>query len=352
MHTLEKLLSVTVTLAALAAPALAAETVYIPLGSANAVAIIDAGADRVTGRIGGLPEVHGLAGTPDGRWLIAGSEAERIAGGKPPARPVGVSESDPEAHHASNERPTSGPAVVSTASIVRAADRKVVRRVDVPGAVHHATVSPDGRFAVFTHPKQGGISVLDLASYRVVASVATGPDANYAVFDPASKRVFVTNGGNGTVSEIDAERWIVRRNVVVGPSPEHVALSRDGRSLFVNNVGDGTVSVVDLQKGEATREFAVGSMLHGIDVSDDGKTLFVAAMRDNKLVAVDIASGAQRTVSLAPAPYHLAAIRGAGKVYVSSAQQPKVWVIDQKTLAVSGEIPLGGKGHQMVQLSR
>jgi YVTN family beta-propeller protein len=349
MHTLQKLLSVTI---ALAAPALAAETVYIPLGAANAVAIVDAGTDRVTGRIGGLPEVHGLAGTPDGRWLVAGSEAERAAGGKLPARPAGVSESDREMHDASTGRPASAAAAVSTVSIVRAADRKVVRRVDVPGAVHHATVSPDGRLAVFTHPKQGGISVLDLTAYRVVASVATGPDANYAVFDPAGKRVFVTNGGNATVSEVDAERWIVRRNVAVGQSPEHVALSHDGGALFVNNVADGTVSVVDVRTGEATRAFAVGSMLHGIDVSDDGETLFVAAMRDNKLVAVDIASGARRAVLLAPAPYHLAAIRGTGKVYVSSAQQPKVWVIDQKTLAVRGEIPLGGKGHQMVQLSR
>ncbi len=55
---------------------------------------------------------------------------------------------------------------------------------------------------------------------------------------------------------------------------------------------------------------------------------------------------------LAPQPYHLAAIRGTGKLYVSSAADGKIRIVDQTTLAVVGEIPIGGKGHQMVQRRR
>jgi hypothetical protein len=41
-------------------------------------------------------------------------------------------------------------------------------------------------------------------------------------------------------------------------------------------------------------------------------------------------------------------VAGTGNVYVSSRDMPKVWVVDQKTLSVSKEIPISGEGHQMV----
>jgi DNA-binding beta-propeller fold protein YncE len=137
---------------------------------------------------------------------------------------------------------------------------------------------------------------------------------------------------------------------VVGESPEHVVLSADGKTLFVNNVDDGTVSVVALERGEVAKTIPVGSVLHGIDLSEDGKTLFVTAMADDKLVAIDVASGAVRAVGLSPSPYHVAALRGSSKLYISSADEPKMWVLDQDTLAVVGEIEIGGKGHQMAEV--
>jgi hypothetical protein len=41
-------------------------------------------------------------------------------------------------------------------------------------------------------------------------------------------------------------------------------------------------------------------------------------------------------------------ITGTGKLYVSSREQSKIWVVDQKSLKVTGEIALRGEGHQMV----
>jgi YVTN family beta-propeller protein len=126
-------------------------------------------------------------------------------------------------------------------------------------------------------------------------------------------------------------------------------LSKDGATLYVNNVDDGTVSVLAVDGQKVEKTIPVGSTIHGLDLSDDGKTLFVAGRGDDKLTSVDLATDSQRSAVLAPDPYHLAAIRGAGKLYVSSAGEPKVWVIDQQTLKVIGEIAVGGKGHQMVQ---
>jgi YVTN family beta-propeller protein len=346
---LRNAIAVTTTLAALAGAASMAAadgTVYVPLGDAGEVAIVDTAKGAIVGKIEGLPAVHGLAATPDGRFLVAGSVEERELGADLPPKPAGMSEEEHASHHA----PAAGTPkeTVSTVSIVRTADGSVVRRIDVPGAVHHVAVSPDGRTAVVTHLTRDGISAIDLETFEVVATVATGSLPNYAAFSPDGGHVYVSNAGNATVSDVDTGRWIVKRNVVVGESPEHVVLSADGKTLFVNNVDDGTVSVVALERGEVVETIPVGSALHGIDLSEDGKTLFVAAMADDKLVAVDLAGGTARTVALSPSPYHVIALRGS-TLYVSSADEPKMWAIDQDTLAVVGEIEIGGKGHQMVE---
>jgi YVTN family beta-propeller protein len=324
--------------------------VYVPLGGEDRIVVIDAARDEIVDTVTGIPAVHGLARTPDGRFLIAGSFEERDASGGAPPKPSGVSEDEHAAHHgAAPVGSKKDDAVVSTVSVVQTADGTVVRRIDVPGAVHHVAVSPNGRLAVVTHPDKGGISAINLGSYEVVASVATGPFPNYAVFSPDGDWVYVSNAGNGTVSAVDTGRWVVQWNIVAGTSPEHVVLSSDGATLYVNNVEDGTVSVIDVADRKTVKTIPVGSTLHGIDISDDRSTLFVAALGDNRVVGIDLATGAYRRVVLAPAPYHVAVVRGTGKLYVSSADEPKVWVVDQNSLAVLGEIPIGGKGHQMVQ---
>lgn len=329
--------------------ALAGPLVYVPLGGEGKIVVVDATKDEIVDTISGVEAVHGLAGTPDGRFLIAGSYQERAVCCDPPAKPAAVSEEEHAAHHgAARAAPKGADAVVSTVSVVQTTDGAVIRRIDVPGAVHHVAVSPDGRFAVVTHPNEGAISAIDLGTYEVVATVPTGPFTNYATFAPDGQTVYVSNAGGGTVRAVDTAQWTVQWSATVGTSPEHVVLSTDGGTLYVNNVEDGSVSVIQTNARKVVKTIPIGSTLHGIDLSDDGRTLFVAALGDDKVVAYDLATGTYRSARLAPAPYHLAAVRGAGKLYVSSADEPKVWVLDPETLAVRGEIPIGGKGHQMV----
>lgn len=339
-----------------ASQALAESTVYVPLGSAGEVLVIDVAQDRVVGSIGGVEDVHGLASVPGGEYLVAGSYSETTPD-QPvlPAKPEGISEEEHQPHHsaagctcvAALDR-----GAVSFVSVIRTDERAVVRHVEVPGAVHHTAVTPDGRYAVATHPSGGGISVIDLSAFKVVTTVETGPLPNYVVVSSDGKRVYVSNAGNDSVSEIDTEGWIVRRSFVTGSSPEHMVLSPDDGTLYVNNVDAGTVSAIDLERGEVAETYTIGGVLHGIDLSDDGRTLFVAARELDMLIAIELGDGHMRSLALDPSPYHLIAVRGAAKLYISSAEEPKIWVVDQKSLQTLGEIPIQGKGHQMVIVER
>ena len=324
--------------------------IYIPMGSENKILVVDAATDKIVGSFGGITSVHGLAGTPDGQFLIAGSFEERDTGSEAMAKPSGVSEGEHAAHHKAPVAKVGAPEpVVSTVSVVRVADGSLVRSIDVPGAVHHVAVSPDGLFAAVTQPNEGGITVIDLTSYDVVATVSTGPLPNYAVFSPDGGRLYVSNAGNDTISEVDTTGWTERRIFGAGTGPEHIVLSEDGSRLYVANADGGTVSEIVTKTGKTDRIFDIGGSLHGIDLSQNTHTLFVSARALDKLIAIDLLSGGKREVTLAPEPYHLATIGGGDRLYVSSADEPKIWVVDQKTLAVTGEIPIGGKGHQIVE---
>jgi YVTN family beta-propeller protein len=329
-----------------------AGTAYVPLGSANEIVVIDTATDRVIRTISGVDHVHGLGGAPGRGFLIAGSFSETLPGEAQigPA-PEGMSEEDHAAHHAPPADGASGndqQTPISILTVLNADDGTVVRSLEVPGAVHHVAVSPDGRNAVVTHTLAGGISVTDLGTFAVSQLIETGTTPNYAVFTSDGARAYVSNAGDGTVSEIDTHGWHVTRTMAADEAPEHMVLAPDDRTLYVANIGAGTVSVVSLTHGEVVETLVIGGELHGLDLSDDGKTLFVTGKGEDKLVAVDLASGQMRSAPLSPAPYHLAVVPGTGKLYVSSRAEPKIWVVDQQSLKPISVIPIRGEGHQMV----
>jgi len=350
--TTRKALVMAMALAA-ADAATAAPDVYIPLGAANKVQVIDAATNQPTGVIEDLSNPHGLAITPDRRYLVAGSLAEPPAGSEQvPPLPAGMSQAQHQKHHSMPAASGAAPVNESIVSIIDAASLKIVRRIAVPGAVHHVAVSPDGRFAVTTQPGTGGISVIDLDTFSVARTIDTGLAPNYAVFAANARKLYVSNAGDDMVSEIDVDSWAVKRRLATGGSPEHLVLSPDDSTLYVNNVADGTVSVVALVGDTATQIYRIGSAPHGIDLSDDGSTLFVSSQGDGQLVAIDVSSGQMRRVALAPAPYHVAAVPGSGTVFVSSREENRVWVLDQSTLALRGEIAIDGIGHQMAVVAQ
>lgn len=329
-----------------------AVTVFIPEGSGDQILMVDGVTGQVIGRIEGLEAVHGLAGAAGVPYLIAGSYAEITADEAAAIpNPEGVSEDEHAAHHAT---PAAGamPANAgrSILTVLDAASGSVMRRIEVPGAVHHTAISSDGRYAAATHPAGDGISLIDLETLSFSAFIPTGSTPNYAIFSRDGGTIYVSNTGNGTISEVDVANGIVRRNLLVGESPEHIVLSRDGATLFAVDADAGQVHEIDLSSGAIRRSFQIGGELHGMDLSEDGASLFVSGKGENKIVAVDLASGLMRTASLGPAPYHLTTVTGTGRIYVSSRNEPVVWVVDPATLTATAEIPLVGEGHQMVVL--
>lgn len=304
--------------------ALAAPTAYIALGSGNQVVAVDAATDRIIKSYPGVDNPHGLVATPDGEYIVAGSMLEAPAPGAPKDAPN------------------------SKLFLVHPGHGHVMLTIPVSGWTHHQAITPDGRYVISTHPTRGGISVVDMQTNQVIKTVETGPAPNYTAVTRDGKRAYVTNSGNGTLSEVDVPTWRVTHTLEGGPAPEHVVLSADENTLYTLNPRAGTVSAVSVATGKISQTYKIGANLHGLDIGDDGRTLFITSVTENKLVALDPLTGAQRVLTLSPDPYHLNAIRGTGKVYISSRSAPTVWVVGQKTLKLIGTIKLpAGEGHQI-----
>tara|TARA_R110002012_G_scaffold321664_2_gene550493 strand:- start:1369 stop:2427 length:1059 start_codon:yes stop_codon:yes gene_type:complete len=331
--------------------ATAQATVFIPEGSTDTVRMVKAETGETIKRITGLEAVHGLSGSSGVPYLIAGSYAESDrASVAEIVQPEGVSEDEHAVHHA---QPTEGPigptdAGISILSVLDAASGEILRRIEVPGAVHHTAVSPDGRFAVATHPSGDGISVIDMTTFKLTAFVATGSMPNYAAFGSTPDVVYVSNTGNGTISEVDLGRGIVRRNMVAGSAPEHLVINADKGILYAVDADEGNVMELLLNDGSVPRSFAIGGELHGMDLSDDRMSLYVAGRGEDKIAAVTLSTGDVTTAPLSPEPYHLTTIPGTGTFYVSSRAESKVWIIDEATLTPVGDFPIEGEGHQIV----
>lgn len=326
------------------------ERIYIPEGSADTIRVVSSETGDQIARITGVDAVHGLAGSSNSPYLIAGSyvEVDRndMAG---MAKPTAIGQDEHEAHHAKpKEKFGPADAGISLLSVIDAKTGALVRKIEVPGAVHHVAISPDGRFAVSTHPNGDGISVVDLGSFELVAWIPTGAMPNYAVFGTAPGIAYVSNAGNGTISEVDLTRAIVRRNMVAGETPEHMVLDATAERLYVADSDAGRVVEMSLAAGRETRVFDIGGEIHGLDLSDDRGRLYVAGKGTDRLISVNLASGDIDARPLAPAPYHLTTVPGTGLVYVSSRDEPKVWVVDADTLTATKEISIEGEGHQMV----
>jgi len=338
-------LVITVVTLSLAGPSLAATTVYVPVGSANEILIIDGERDQVIGSIGDVTNAHGLAASAKNGLLVAGSMS---LAPQNQAIPEGMSEDEHNAHHADgNLQKSQATGNLSNITIIDANSKRVVKRIDVEGISHHSAITPDGRYALATHTTAGNVSIIDLQDKNLLQTLETGPVPNYVLVTSNGKYAYVSNSGNNTISEIAVDQWTVRRSFKTGTTPEHMVFSSDEKILYVINVGDNSVSAISLANGRSIATYPVGQGPHGIDISDDGNRLFVSNKQGNSLTLIDLNTADTHALTLDPAPYHIKRINGTGKLYVSSRAKPMIWVVDQTTLEVIGQISIKGEGHQM-----
>jgi YVTN family beta-propeller protein len=126
-------------------------------------------------------------------------------------------------------------------------------------------VSPDGRTVWAANAGDGTISIIDLASKRVVQTLDAGVrSANRLKFTPDGKRVLVSMLANPDVAVFDvATRKEVKR-VPVGRGAAGIQMQPDGARAYVACTPDDYVAIIDLRSLEVVGHISAGRRPDGL----------------------------------------------------------------------------------------
>jgi YVTN family beta-propeller protein len=133
-----------------------------------------------------------------------------------------------------------------TVSVVDLATAKVVKTIKAGGHLSHpeAIVAPKGRRAYVTVTNKDRVAVIDTKRLKVVKNISVGNKAGIGTNPNAlafhKGRVLVTEGGADLISVIDAKRLKVRGRIPTGRYPTDVRVSKKGTLVWLTAKGLGT----------------------------------------------------------------------------------------------------------------
>ena len=188
-------------------------------------------------------------------------------------------------------------------SVLNTATNTVVSKVTLSGGqIYGIEFAPNGQRAYIANSGNNTVSVLSTttATPTVVATIAVGSQPRGVAVSADGTRLYVTNWNAKSVSVIDiATNKVVGSPITVGTNPFGIDVSADGTRVYVSNFGSGTVSV--LNPTAATRlvaTIAVGAQPMGAILSPDGSVLYVANGRDTVSVIATATNAVVNTIAI------------------------------------------------------
>ena len=121
-------------------------------------------------------------------------------------------------------------------------------------------LSPNGREVWSAHSRDGGVSVIDVASKKVTQTIALGTKrSNRIKLTPDGKYALVSDIDTGDLVVVDAAARKEIKRVALGKSPEGILIAPDGSRAFVAVNGDNHVAVVDVKTWTVSKKLQTGA---------------------------------------------------------------------------------------------
>lgn len=184
-------------------------------------------------------------------------------------------------------------------------------------------------FAYITNQGSHDVSVIDLATRRVVATVPVGRSPAGVVASSARGLVYVSNPDSRNVSVIDMRTQAVVNTVPAGEGPVGIDASPDGRWLLVVDWYGQRLLAWDA-RGTQREPLAVpvGKAPAGVAAHDRLPMAFVAERDDDSIAVVDLAERRVRSrVRVGTHPFALLHDAPRQRVYALNVQSDDVSVV-------------------------
>ena len=120
-------------------------------------------------------------------------------------------------------------------------------------------LSPNGRELWSAHSRDGGVSVIDIASKKVVHTIAAGTKrSNRIKLTPDGKFALVSDLEAGDLVVLDAVAHREVKRLLLGKMPEGILIPPSGGHAYVAVNGDNHVAVIDLKTWQVTKKIPTG----------------------------------------------------------------------------------------------
>jgi len=120
-------------------------------------------------------------------------------------------------------------------------------------------LSPDGKEVWTAHSQDGGVSVIDTETKKVVATIpALTKHSNRLKFTPDGKLVLISDAESNQVLAIDVKERKLMKRIPVGATPLGIQMAPDGQRAYVACSQAGQIAIVDLSTLAQTGAIDVG----------------------------------------------------------------------------------------------
>ena len=193
-------------------------------------------------------------------------------------------------------------------------------------------IAPGGRTAYVTNYTSNNVTVIDLATEKVVRHIDLGPTAGPAgiALAPNGRTAYVTEAGapgtlGSTVQPIALPSYKLAAPIAVGGGPQGIAITPDGREAFVANAGaivsgqtgafGNTVTPINLQDDKPLAPIAVGNAPTGVAITPNGTTAIVTNLNSGSVSTITVANNQPGTpITIQGGPIAVATRPGDSKV--------------------------------------
>jgi YVTN family beta-propeller protein len=152
-------------------------------------------------------------------------------------------------------------------------------------------VTPDDRYVLVANWCSWDLSVIDVATAKVVATLPTGAYPRGVAVSPDSSTAYVAIMGGDSVVKVNLANLTEEGSFVVGENPRHLVMDPAGRYLYASLNAPGEVVKVDLTDDQVVGSAHTGVECRSLAISTDGTALYVVNYRSNtitKLRASDL----------------------------------------------------------------
>lgn len=211
-----------------------------------------------------------------------------------------------------------------------------------------ATPSSNG-FAYISNFADGTVSVIDIATNKVIKTIPTGNGPEFIAISPDGSRVYVEDTGAGFVSDVvaidAATNTVISRIQIVDQPSYGLAVSPDGSKLYIGCVGsitNGSVTIVNTSTFGYISTLKFNDVVMGITLNNDGSRLYVTnALYKNIAVVNTATSSVIANIPMGSDPDQVKLSPDGSRLYVSSQNSNNVSVINTVTNKVIATIKVG-----------